>query len=119
MKIAATSLVYLVAVMHIGFMILESFLWTKPIGLKIFAMRPEAAEATKVLAMNQGVYNGFLAAGLIWGACAQDYKITMFFLVCVMIAGLVGGLTASKSIIFVQFLPAMAALILVYLNKYA
>lgn len=117
MKIAATSLVYLVGLLHIGFMILESFMWTTPTGMKIFGMRPEAAEATKVLAMNQGVYNGFLAAGLIWGAWAQDYKITVFFLVCVMIAGLVGAITASKSILFVQFLPAMAALVLVYLTK--
>lgn len=105
---------YLIGVFHIGFMILESFLWTKPLGLKVFGMKPEMALATKVLAQNQGLYNGFLAAGLFWGAFSGDIKISVFFLSCVVIAGIVGGMTASLNIIFVQALPAVVALILVF-----
>lgn len=115
----ATGLVYLVGLLHVWFMVLESFLWTKPLGLKTFKMTPAAAEATKVLAQNQGLYNGFLAAGLFWAACTGDLKLNYFFLGCVIIAGIVGALTASKNIIFVQALPAAIALILVYLSSRA
>lgn len=113
MKTVATSLTYLIAILHVWFMILESFLWTKPLGMKIFGMKPEMALATKVLAQNQGLYNGFLAAGLFWGAFSGDIKISVFFLSCVVIAGIVGGVTASLNIIFVQALPALIALVFV------
>lgn len=114
MKLASTILVSLTALLHIGFCILESFLWTTPFGLKAFRMTKEMAEATKVLAQNQGLYNLFLAAGLIWGVCADDFRVKVFFLSCVIIAGIVGAVTASKNIIFVQALPAALALIAVY-----
>lgn len=114
MKIAATAMVTLVGIFHVIFMVLESFFWTHPIGMKIFKMKPEMAEATKVLAQNQGLYNGFLAAGLFWAAWSGDFKLRVFFLSCVIIAGIVGSLTASKNIIFVQALPAVIALALVW-----
>ncbi len=105
----------LVGVFHVGFLILESFLWTTPTGMKIFGMNKEMAEATKVLAQNQGLYNGFLAAGLFWGAISGEFRISAFFLVCILIAGIVGAITASKSILFVQALPALIALIVLFL----
>ncbi len=119
MKFAATGFVCLVGLLHVWFMVLESFLWTKPLGMKTFRMTPAAAEATKVLAQNQGLYNGFLAAGLFWAAYSGDPKLNYFFLGCVIIAGIVGALTASKNIIFVQALPALIALILFYLSSKA
>jgi putative membrane protein len=119
MNIAATGFVYLVGLLHVWFMVLESFLWTKPLGLKTFGMTPQMAEATKVLAQNQGLYNGFLAAGCFWAACSGDPKLNYFFLICVIIAGVVGAFTASKNIIFVQALPALIALVLFYLSHKA
>lgn len=119
MKIAATLMVSLVGVLHIWFMVLESFLWTSPIGLKTFGMKPEMAEATKVLAQNQGLYNGFLALGLFWAAWSGDIKLNIFFLGCVIVAGIVGAVTANKNILFVQSLPALIALILVLLRSKA
>ncbi len=104
-------LIILVGFIHIGFMILESFLWTKPIGLKIFRQSPETAALTRVLALNMGLYNGFLAAGLFWSAMAGNIIIASFFLICVTVAGIVGALTASRNIFFVQALPAMLALL--------
>jgi putative membrane protein len=104
----------LVGLLHVWFLVLESFLWTKPLGLKTFKMTSSHAELTKVLAMNQGLYNGFLAAGLFYGLCTGDSKFTVFFLSCVIIAGIVGALTASKSIIYIQALPAVVALFLVW-----
>ncbi len=105
------ALIILVGFIHTGFMSLESFFWTKPIGLKIFRQSPQAAAATRVLALNMGLYNGFLAAGLFWAALAGNFTIANFFLICVTVAGVVGALTASKNIIFVQALPAVLALI--------
>lgn len=116
MKIAATLMVSLVGILHLWFMILESFLWTGPIGLKTFGMKPEMAEATKVLALNQGLYNGFLALGLFWAAWSGDIKLNIFFLGCVFVAGVVGAVTANKNILFVQALPAAIALTLVLLR---
>lgn len=107
-KIIAVSIV---GILHVWFMILESFFWTKPLGQKIFRLSPEKAEATKVLAFNQGFYNGFLAAGLFWGVISGDIRINIFFLSCVIVAGIVGGLTASRGILFVQALPAVIALL--------
>ena len=96
----------LVASLHIYFLVLEMFLWDKPLGLKTFKQTKEAATATKVLAANQGLYNGFLAAGLIWGLLLGDNgtDIKMFFLTCVIIAGLYGAATANLKILFIQAL---------------
>jgi putative membrane protein len=110
--IAANLVVALVALLHVYFLVLEMFLWTKPIGLRIFGQTREAAEATQVLAANQGLYNGFLAAGLVWGlALGRDgLAIKVFFLGCVVVAGLYGAATASRRILFVQALPAAIGL---------
>ncbi len=112
MNIVINILVGLVAFLHIYFLVLEMFLWDKPFGLKTFNQTLEAATASKVLAMNQGLYNGFLAAGLIWGLCLgeEGHSIKLFFLACVVIAGIFGGLTASRKILFIQALPAALAL---------
>jgi putative membrane protein len=117
MSIAANVLVALVALLHLYFLVLEMFLWDKPAGLRAFGHTPEAAAASKVLAANQGLYNGFLAAGLVWGLClgAGGTATKVFFLVCVAIAGLYGAATASRKILYVQALPALIALVLVWL----
>ena len=118
MTTIANVLVALVAILHIYFLVLEMFLWDKPFGLKTFGHTQDAATASKVLAANQGLYNGFLAAGLLWGLSlgAAGHAIKVFFLGCVVIAGIYGGLTASRKILFVQALPAVAALILVWMT---
>jgi putative membrane protein len=112
----ANALVALVALLHVYFLILEMFLWTKPLGLKTFRQSPEKARDSAVLAANQGLYNGFLAAGLAWGLvhsnAAFAFQIKIFFLICVIVAGIYGALTVSRRILFVQALPAAAALIL-------
>jgi putative membrane protein len=116
MAIAATVLVALVALLHVYFLVLEMFLWTKPAGRRAFGFSKEDAEKTKVLAANQGLYNGFLAAGLLWGLYlgAAGFQIKVFFLICVIIAGVYGAATASKKILFVQALPAALALALLW-----
>ncbi|WP_375306569.1 DUF1304 domain-containing protein [Bradyrhizobium sp. A11] len=110
----ANVLVALVAALHVFFLILEMFLWDKPQGLKVFRNTPEKAEITKVLAANQGLYNGFLAAGLIWGLVHGNptfaFQIKAFFLLCVMVAGAYGAATVSSRILMVQALPAVIAL---------
>jgi putative membrane protein len=112
--------VALVALLHVYFMILEMFLWTKPIGLKTFRITAEQAKLTAPLGANQGLYNGFLAAGLVWGLLQADpvssQQIKVFFLVCVSVAGIFGALTANKKILFVQALPALIALGLTLLH---
>lgn len=111
------ALVSIVALQHIGFLILEMFLWTHPIGMNVFAMKPEMAQMTKTLAMNQGLYNGFLAAGLIWGLVSEDYHLHIFFLGCVIVAGIFGAFTVSPKIFLVQALPAILALaFLIYIT---
>jgi putative membrane protein len=112
MSIVANALIGLVALLHLYFLVLEMFLWDKPAGLRAFGHTPEAAAASKVLAANQGLYNGFLAAGLIWGLSlgAGGTSIKVFFLLCVLVAGLYGAATASRKILFVQALPALIAL---------
>jgi putative membrane protein len=109
----ANILTGLVALIHIYIVYLEMVVWDKPQGMKAFGSTPEFAKATKVLAANQGLYNGFLAAGLIWGmwqgAAGLDVKV--FFLICVIVAGLYGAATASRKILYVQALPAALALI--------
>ena len=110
---ASSALVAFVALEHAAFFILESFLFKTPLGLKVFKLTPQAAEASAVLAANQGVYNAFLAAGLVWSLLAAPeaaLPLKPFFLACVIIAGLVGGATASRSIFLVQALPAALAL---------
>jgi len=111
MKMLAMALVLLVALEHAYFLYLEMFLWTRPKGLKTFGNTPEKAEASKVLAANQGLYNGFLAAGLVWGLiypnAAAGVHIQMFFLACVIVAGIYGGLTVSKRIMVLQAGPAL------------
>lgn len=111
MKLVADILLGLIAVLHVWILVLEMFLWTKPFGLKTFGQSLEKAEASKVLAANQGLYNGFLAAGLVWGLLSGDGAVQLFFVLCVLIAGIYGGLTAKRSILYVQALPALLALI--------
>lgn len=115
MTALANLLVTLVALLHLYFLVLEMFLWDKPKGMKTFNLTPEFAKASKVLAANQGLYNGFLAAGLLWGLYLSDTKIQVFFLGCVIIAGIYGAMTANKRILFIQSLPATIALALVLL----
>lgn len=114
MKSVGMVLVLLVALEHLYFLYLEMFLWTRPRGLKIFGNTPERAEASKVLAANQGLYNGFLAAGLLWGLAypgAAGLHIQMFFLACVIVAGIYGGVTVKRTIMYVQGGPALLALL--------
>jgi putative membrane protein len=117
MTILSNLLVALVAIEHIYILVLEMFLWTKPQGRKAFGLSPERAEATKVMAANQGLYNGFLAAGLFWALIQPDpafaFQLKLFFIGCVVVAGLYGGLTASRKILVIQALPAALALIAV------
>jgi putative membrane protein len=115
--VAANIVIALVALLHVCFLVLEMFLWDKPIGRRIFGQTPEQAQSTKVLAANQGLYNGFLAAGLIWGLSlgSAGTHIKVFFLCCVFVAGIYGAATASRKILFVQALPAVAGLALLWL----
>jgi putative membrane protein len=116
--IAANVVVGLVALLHVYFLVLEMFLWTKPAGLRAFGQTLEAATASKVLAANQGLYNGFLAAGLVWGLALgpQGTSVKVFFLACVLVAGVYGAATASRKILFIQALPAAVGLALVWLS---
>ncbi|HEX5756611.1 MAG TPA: DUF1304 domain-containing protein [Arenimonas sp.] len=109
---AATIAVLLVAVLHLYFMVLEMFLWDTPKGRKAFGLTPEFSAASKSLAANQGLYNGFLAAGLLWGVWLGEsgFAIRVFFLGCVVVAGVFGAATASRKILFVQAVPAAVAL---------
>ena len=113
MTVVANGLTALVALAHVGFLVLEMFFWDHPVGHRIFAMTPEVAASSAVLAKNQGLYNGFLAAGLVWGLAAGRRDVKLFFLGCVVIAGVFGGLTAKTSILFTQALPGLLALVLV------
>ena len=106
-----------VALLHVGFLILEMFLWDHPVGRKTFKMTSEYSKASASLAANQGLYNGFLAAGLIWGLVTGDFATRAFFLICVLIAGIYGGFTAKRSILYMQALPGLLALVLLYLSR--
>ncbi len=119
MSAVANIVVALVALVHVYILVLEMFLWDKPAGLRAFGQSKEAAAASKVLAANQGLYNGFLAAGLLWGLTlgANGTDVKVFFLACVLIAGLYGAMTASRKILFVQALPAAVGLALVLLSR--
>lgn len=119
MSLAAHIVIGLIGLLHVYILVLEMFLWDKPVGLRAFGQTPAQAAATKVLAANQGLYNGFLAAGLLWGLLrgpAGD-AVTLFFLVCVLVAGLYGGMTASRRILWVQAAPAALGLLLWVLGR--
>ncbi len=117
-ELLAEIVIALVALAHIGFLVLEMYLWDKPQGLKIFRLSPEQAAATKVLAQNQGIYNGFLAAGLIWSLIPAVHAndIRVFFLTCVVIAGVYGAFTVNRRIAYIQAAPAALGLLLVLLS---
>jgi putative membrane protein len=114
-RIAANIAVALVAIEHVFILILEMFLWTKPFGRRAFGLTPELAQSSRVLAANQGLYNGFLAAGLVWSLVAGLHSAAIFFLSCVVAAGIFGAITAKRSILWTQGLPAAIALALVLL----
>jgi putative membrane protein len=118
MSLLANVVVGIVALIHVYILVLEMFLWDKPVGLRAFGQTQAAATASKVLAANQGLYNGFLAAGLLWGLSlgAQGTAVKVFFLGCVLVAGLYGAATASRKILFVQALPAAIGLGLIPLS---
>ena len=111
MNLAANIVTAFVALLHVYFLVLEMFLWTKPYGRRVFGLTEERAQATKSLAANQGLYNGFLAAGLVWALAlgADGHAIRMFFLGCVVLAGVFGAATANRKILYVQALPAAVA----------
>lgn len=117
MSIIANVVIALIALFHLWFLVLEMFLWDKPAGRRAFGTTAEFAAQSKVLAANQGLYNGFLAAGLIWGLLigSDGLQVKTFFLVCVLVAGLYGGFTASRKILWVQALPAAVGLVLLWL----
>lgn len=119
MKKASYVLTAVVALEHLYILVLEMFLWTKPAGLRAFGLTPEFAEQTAVLAANQGLYNGFLAAGLIWGLFLKEdgHAVRVFFLSCVVVAGIFGGITAKPSILYVQAAPALVALVVTLLAR--
>jgi putative membrane protein len=115
MTIAANVLIALIALLHLWFLILEMFLWTRPSGRRAFGLSEEFAEQSRALAANQGLYNGFLVAGLAWGLWLghEGTAVKVFFLGCVLVAGVFGGLTAARKILWIQALPAAIALLLV------
>jgi putative membrane protein len=117
MKLAAQVVAALVALLHVYFLVLEMFLWTRPFGRRTFGLTPEFAAASKSLAANQGLYNGFLAAGIAWGLWLGEAGrgIMLFFLACVVVAGVFGAATVSRKILAVQALPGAVALALVWL----
>ena len=119
MAVLGQVIVGLGAVLHRYFMVLEMFLWDKPAGLRAFRQTAEQAAATKVLAANQGLYNGFLAAGLLWGLWlgAEGFGVLVFFLGCVLVAGVFGAATASRKTLFVQAMPAAVCLALLLVTR--
>ena len=112
----SNALTGIVAALHAYFLVLEMFLWTTPVGQKTFKRTAEQQLETKALAQNQGLYNGFLAAGLVWSYWA-GFDVRVFFLVCVVVAGVYGAITAARSILFVQAIPGAAALVATYLTR--
>ena len=116
MSLLANVLIGLVALLHLYFLVLEMFFWTRPIGLKTFRNTPQKAETTRVLAANQGLYNGFLAAGLFYAIAAGSREFALFFLVCVVVAALYGAYSVNKRIFVVQGVPALAGLAAVLLT---
>ena len=117
MIILANIVIAIVAILHLGFLVLEMFLWNHPVGRRMFKMTKEVSESSATLAANQGLYNGFLAAGLIWGLLSGQFSVKLFFLICVLIAGLFGGFTAKRSILYIQALPALLGVIFLFLSR--
>ncbi|HWM92406.1 MAG TPA: DUF1304 domain-containing protein [Thermoanaerobaculia bacterium] len=118
MNMAANVLIAVVALLHLYFLVLEMFLWTKPFGMRTFGLKPDFAQASAGLAANQGLYNGFLAAGLIWSLLAEphfSFYLKIFFLSCVIVAGIYGAATVNRRILWIQAAPALLALVLVHL----
>jgi putative membrane protein len=118
MALAANIVIGLIGLIHVYILVLEMFLWTSPTGRKAFGTKPDFAEATKVLAANQGLYNGFLAAGLFWGLSlgAAGFQVKVFFLLCVLTAGVYGAATASRKILVIQAIPALLGLALLFIS---
>lgn len=114
MKLFADILLLLIAALHLYILVLEMFLWRTPLGRRAFGTTAEFAAATRVLAANQGLYNGFLALGLVWSYWRGDMALQLFFLGCVLAAGVFGGLSASRKILWVQALPAAIAMLAVW-----
>ena len=119
MSLVATTLIALLAMIHVYILVLEMFLWDTPRGRKAFNLTPEFSAATKVLAANQGLYNGFLAAGLFWGLWlgAEGFGMKVFFLACILVAGLYGAATATSKILFIQAVPAALGLAALFLSR--
>ncbi len=117
MQLAANIVVGLIGILHVYILVLEMFFWDKPRGLRAFGQTQEMATATRVLGANQGLYNGFLAAGLFWGLALgpAGFQVKVFFLCCVLIAGLYGAATANRKILFIQAVPAAIGLALLFL----
>ena len=118
MSFAANTVVLVVALLHVYILILEIFLWDKPRGMRAFGLTREFASATRVLAANQGLYNGFLAAGLFWGLFLGNAgnQVKVFFLACILIAGIFGAATANRRILYIQAVPAALGLLLLFLS---
>ncbi len=118
MALISNLVILVVALLHLYFLVLEMFLWDKPKGMQVFNLTPEKAAITKVMAANQGLYNGFLSAGLLWGLYQGEagFDVKVFFLLCVLSAGLYGAMTVGKKILYVQALPAAVALVLLCLT---
>ena len=118
MELVLKVLLAVIASLHLWFLVLEMFFWRKPLGLKTFRMNQAKADESAILAANQGLYNGFLAAGLVWGGLAENgaFAVRLFFLSCVVVAGLFGAATVSRRIFFIQALPALIALGLLFLH---
>ncbi|MBF6593894.1 MAG: DUF1304 domain-containing protein [Thermaceae bacterium] len=117
MGFLANLVVLLIALLHGYILVLEMFLWTTPRAMRAFGTSPEFAKASAPLAANQGLYNGFLAAGLLWGLLSGGFAIKVFFLLCVLVAGVYGSLTVVRRILYIQALPAAIALILLLLSR--
>ena len=118
MTTLTTIAISIVILLHVLFLVLEMFMWNTPFGRKTFGLKEDFAKQSATLAANQGLYNGFLAAGLLWGLVSTGgYDALVFFLSCIIIAGIYGALTANRSILFIQALPAMIALALLTLNN--
>lgn len=117
MKLIAKLLTGVVALEHIFFLVVEMVLWQRPLGLKMFDITPEFAAETAFMAQNQGLYNGFLAAGLIWALITAKRDVRIFFLLCVIVAGIFGAVTVSPSVFLVQAVPAILALLFTHLNR--
>lgn len=119
MSFAAQITIALVAILHLFFLVLEMFFWAKPLGRKVFGLKPEFANNSASLAANQGLYNGFLAAGLIWGLIdqADGFNTLVFFLSCIIIAGIYGAFSVNKFIFWIQAFPAIIGFVLIFISR--